>query len=331
MENEILKATHTGELHIGDISIACYILEDGTRILSNRGMLKALGMSPGTSGEKGDDRFASFASGNRIKPFVDAESLAMIKSPKKFMFANKYLLGYDARVLQKVVRGVSKAYLQKKLQKQQEHIGARAEQLDDAFSQIGLIALIDEATGYQYDREQRELQAVLKTLIGNKIEGWERQFELSFYKEIYKLWDIPFTPQNIKHKPQFIGHITNKYIYNNLPKGEHVLKELKSKTPKNEKGNYKNKLHQWLTKAEGRDALKKVLTTVEGFASISDTKAEFDRLIQKKYGQQALSFPDFDPYLDEKPKDEKKELPPLSDFNDKLKKGLNFDPNANKE
>jgi hypothetical protein len=28
-----------------------------------------------------------------------------------------------------------------------------------------------------------------------------------------------FTAENIRHEPQFIGHLTNKYIYSNLPEG----------------------------------------------------------------------------------------------------------------
>lgn len=35
---------HEGELHLGGMTIPCYVLEDGTRVLSGRGMQEALKM-----------------------------------------------------------------------------------------------------------------------------------------------------------------------------------------------------------------------------------------------------------------------------------------------
>ena len=34
-------------LHIGDVDIPCYVLEDGTRVLSQRGLIAGLGMGTG--------------------------------------------------------------------------------------------------------------------------------------------------------------------------------------------------------------------------------------------------------------------------------------------
>ena len=64
----------------------------------------------------------------------------------------------------------------------------------------------------------------------------------------------------------FIGHLTNKFIYKNLPKGTFVLDALKENTPKTKGGNYKVRLHQSLTEDKGREALKKVLYSVEALA-----------------------------------------------------------------
>lgn len=43
MIEELPKATHTGELKIGDLTIPCAVLDDGTRLISERGIIKALG------------------------------------------------------------------------------------------------------------------------------------------------------------------------------------------------------------------------------------------------------------------------------------------------
>lgn len=84
-------------------------------------------------------------------------------------------------------------------------------------------------------------------------------------------------------KPGFIGTLTNKYVYQNLPEG--VLEKLKDKTPKTQKGNYKHKLHQLLTSEIGREDLRKTINSIETLASISEDKQEFERL-EAKYRQQ---------------------------------------------
>ena len=84
-------------------------------------------------------------------------------------------------------------------------------------------------------------------------------------------------------KPGFIGRLTNKYVYQNLPQG--VLEKLKEKTPKTQGGNYKHKLHQLLTTKVGREDLRKTINSIETLASVSEDKPEFEKL-EAKYRQQ---------------------------------------------
>lgn len=52
MEEKILKSKYGSDktpLHLGELEIPCYVLEDGTRVFSGRGIQKALG-SNATSG-----------------------------------------------------------------------------------------------------------------------------------------------------------------------------------------------------------------------------------------------------------------------------------------
>ncbi|MBA7545603.1 hypothetical protein ES705_37972 [subsurface metagenome] len=147
---------------------------------------------------------------------------------------------------------------------------------------------------------------------------YQKQFQISFYKEIFRLWRIPFTPQNIRRKPQFIGHLTNKFVYQNLPKGIFVLEKLKEKTPKTTGGNYRYRLHQSLTKEAGVEALKKILYSIEALASVARDKNHFKRLVEEKYGQKEIPFSDLEEVLKA---DETNEL---SDFNKHLKKALDY-------
>jgi hypothetical protein len=187
-----------------------------------------------------------------------------------------------------------------------------------AFAKVGIIALVDEATGYQYEREQNELQVIFKAFISDEILEWQQAFHLSFYKEIFRLWNIPFTAQNIKRKPQFIGHLTNKFVYENLPKGIFVLEKLKQKTPKTVTGNFRYRLHQSLTPDVGREALKKVIYSIEALASVSNNKRQFVKLVEEKYGQKEIPFSEFERLDNIEIETE------LSYFNKKLKKAIEY-------
>jgi len=55
------------------------------------------------------------------------------------------------------------------LSPRQKIIADQCEILVRSFAKVGIIALVDEATGYQYEREKAELQVILKTYISEEI------------------------------------------------------------------------------------------------------------------------------------------------------------------
>ncbi|PCJ27924.1 MAG: hypothetical protein COA97_02565 [Flavobacteriales bacterium] len=266
-------------------------------------------------------RLTRYLDQKTLKPFIYSGKEMGHFNPIICYKGNKKINGYEATILIDICDAFLQARKEIKLSTRQKIIADQCEILVRSFAKVGLIALIDEATGYQYDREKKELQVIFKELVSDEILEYQKQFHISFYREIYRLWNIPFTPKNIRRKPQFVGHLTNKYVYKNLPKGIFVLEKLKSNTPRTAKGNFKYRLHQSLTEDKGREALKKVLYTVEALASVSKDKKDFDKLMNEKYGQKEIPFLDLE-RLDEP----KKELPQLSNFNKKLKQGLEFNP-----
>lgn len=258
----------------------------------------------------------AFIHSKRFNPFIINN-----KEPEKFKpitcyKANQKINGYEATVLVDICDGILEARKQGvKFSVKQKLIADQCEILVRSFAKVGIIALVDEATGYQYEREKYELQTILKAFISDEILEWQRIFQLSFYKEIFRLWRIPFTPENIRRKPLFIGKLTNELVYKNLPKGTFVLEKLKEKTPRNSKGKFKYRLHQSLTPDQGREALKKVLYSLETLANISETKEKFKRLVKSRYGQKEIPF-------DEIEEEAKPTISaPLTKF-DKLLKGL---------
>jgi len=311
------KIKYEGELDLNGFVIPCYVLEDGTRILSGRGMQEALKMVDESEDNKptSGTRLTRYLEQKSLLPYIYAGKSVDHFKPLECVRGDKQKIsGYEATVLADICDGFLDARKHIKLSSRQKIIADQCELLIRAFARVGIIALVDEATGYQYDREKKELQAVFKAFVSDEILTWQRAFHLGFYKEIFRLWNIPFTEKNIRNKPLFLGHLTNRLVYKNMPKGVFVLDKLKKKTPKNEKGDFKYRLHQSLTKDIGREALKKVIYSVETLASISENRVEFEKHIANKYGQTEIPFDKYE-LLDKEP-DETKPPPPSSGDDD---------------
>ena len=148
-----------------------------------------------------------------------------------------------------------------------------------AFAKTGLSAVIDEVTGYQYDREQDELQKLLSKYVSEELMPWAKRFPDEFYKQMFRLKGWTYTGTN---RPQYVGKLTNQYIYDQLPEG--VLQELKEKTPKNKR------LHQSLTESVGVPHLDKQLQKIIALMQASDTWEEFEILFDKAMKQANREF-----------------------------------------
>jgi hypothetical protein len=160
------------------------------------------------------------------------------------------------------------------------------------FATIGIIALIDEATGYQYDRNRDELQVILKAYISEELLKWQKRFPDSFYIEMFRLRGWDYNIKNIKKRPGVIGIWTNNLIYDRLPTG--VLAELKRRTPKDEKGHRKHRYHQLLTEDVGNPHLSNQITAVVTLMRASSNWRSFERLFARAFGQQEIDFKEFE-------------------------------------
>ena len=159
-------------------------------------------------------------------------------------------------------------------------------------AKVGIIALVDEATGYQYERENDELQKILKAYISEELLPWQKRFPDIFYKELFRLNGWDYTVNGIKKRPGIIGKWTNTFIYEELPNG--VLEELKKKTPKSESGNRTNRYHQLLTTDIGEPNLEKQINKVITLFQVSDNMKQFcdnfKKMKMRQIGQMELPF-----------------------------------------
>lgn len=326
MDKKILKSLYHGELDLNGFKISCAVLEDGTRVLVNRSLANVLGVKGSGAYWRRKQKsegalLPEYLSAGYFSPYISDELYVSVSNPIPYINNNNIETeGIPAVLLVDICDVYIKAG-EKGAFTDNQDFADRAYKILLAFSKIGIIALVDEATGYQYEREKFALNAILKTLVSDEILKYQSQFQLSFYREMFRLWGIPFTEYYIRHKPSFVGHLTNRYIYSNLPAGTLVLGELKKRTPRTPSGNYKYKLHQSLTKDDGIEALKKVLYTVETLAFMAKDKSDFDRLINERYGQKTIPFPEFDSFSKENTTVQK-----LSKFDQSLKTALNYNP-----
>ncbi|MEL5367319.1 P63C domain-containing protein, partial [Serratia nevei] len=63
----------------------------------------------------------------------------------------------------------------------------KAEILVRSLAKVRIIALVDEATGYQELRPRDALQAFLDKVISKELAAWAKKFPDEFYENIYKL------------------------------------------------------------------------------------------------------------------------------------------------
>lgn len=268
------------------LEIPCYVLDDGTRVLVQTGMVKALGMSHGGSGGTGGDRLAKFFTGKKLSPFISKEILARIENPLKFKLPNgSTAYGYEATMLADICNSILEARSQGELQAQQLHIAKQCEILVRGFAIIGIIALVDEATGYQQIRDRAALQKILDKYLTDEWSKWTKTFPDEFYKQLFRLKNMTYPPLT-KNKPSFIGHWTNDIVYSRLAPG--VLQELQKKNPRLESGNRARKMHQHFTPDYGTPELRTHLQNVIFLMRGCSTWANFKRMLERsspKYGK----------------------------------------------
>ena len=283
MDNQI---KYEGTLKLGENKLPCYVLEDGTRVLSGRKMQEILKVVDGNiSGTK----LPQFLSNSILKPFIFSNKDAAHFDPIICFKGKQRINGYEATVLTDICEAILRARRSGvKMTERQQIVANQCEILLSSFAKIGIIALIDEATGYQNEREHFELQKILSAYISEEILKWQLTFTDDFYREVYRLWGLPFIPKYIKNKPSFIGKLTTKYIYDLLPDG--VVDKIKEKTGKTDKGNWKYKWHQSLTPEIGREHLKKQIIEVTTLMSISKSKSEFNELFERKYNAKPIQL-----------------------------------------
>ena len=266
---ELPRATHEGTLKLGMVEIPCAVLEDGRRLLTQSGVMLALGRARQAKGRAyydADVNLPAFLTAKNLKPFI-SKDLEVTSSQIEFVTPKgTKAFGYAAEMLPRVCDVYLQAREGLALDKRQEHIAVQAEILVRALAQVGIVALVDEATGYQGVRPQDALQKYLEMIIRKELAAWAKRFPDEFYENIYKLKGWPW-PGMGKNRFSVVGKYTRDLVYERLGPG--VLKELEVKTPKDDDGKRKSKMHQWLTDDIGHPMLAQHLHSLIMFQRLA--------------------------------------------------------------
>jgi len=291
MEKKLLHSTHHGILRIVEAELSCDVLEDGTRIISRNAIFRAFRRTKRgrALSESRVPNMPSFIDARNLQPYISSDLLGELKQIEYLTKKGRTVTGYKAEIIPLLCDVYLKAREEKALTKPQERIAIVSEMLVRSLSKVGIVALVDEATGYQYVRNRDELQKLLALYVRKEFLPWTKRFPDTFYEELFRLKGWIYNPIGGK-KTQLVGKITNELIYYKLPKG--VLAELKKVTPKSTAGNYTKKFHQSLTEDIGNPHLEKHLASVTTLMKVSPNWGKFNRLFVRAFGgQQKLEFP----------------------------------------
>ena len=272
-----LKETHSAPLAISGLEIQCGVLEDGTRIFSRRGVGRAFG-SRKTGIEGGAPGIPPFLASKAILPFVSKELMARLESPISFVpkHGGRTALGYEASILPEICETILDAKKAGALTARTNHFADVADLLLRGFARVGVIALIDEATGYQYDRARNALAEILEKFIRKELAAWARVFPDTYYEEIYRLRGWKY--EGSRRRTPLIGKLTRDIVYQRLAPG--VLDELERINPKVD-GYRRAKHHQWMTDDIGHPKLREHLTKVTVLMQAAGEWDEFKKMLNR--------------------------------------------------
>lgn len=273
-------AEYSGTLKIGDLEFPCAVLSDGTRVLTESDFMAGLGMY--RSGalsvrrevtEEGAQTPLYLAYKN-LSPFV----IKYLGDVHEHRLEYKSLSGtvahgIPASLIPKICSVWLDARREINLGDRQRLIADRAELLMRGLAEVGIVALVDEATGYQKDRAKDALAKILEAFVAKELQPYLVTFPADYYEQLFRLYGLPFPPAGNKSwRPAFFGHITNEVVYSRL--APDLLPELKKLASKAER---KAKLHQWLTQDIGHPKLREHLSSIVTIMKLSNTHEDFKR------------------------------------------------------
>lgn len=257
-------AKHFGELTLGKNTIDCYVIDNGDRVISMGAAVSALAKTKSAD-------LAEYIGVNSLKPYLNKD-LVLAETIVFNIPGSTYTgRGIKAETFLDICNAYVAAFSEGALNtERQQEIAINCSVLLASCAKIGLIALIDEATGYQFERQENALQLKMKAFIADEMRGWEKTFPDELWEQFGRLtqWKGP-----LHLRPKWWGKLVMELVYNALD--SEVATYLKENKPPPIHGrNY----HQWLSQHYG---LKQLITHIYEIIGMAKTCKNMKELQEK--------------------------------------------------
>ena len=269
-------AKFPGQIDMGGNPIDVYVLDTGDRVISMRGAVKAI-----TGQDAGN--LVEYLSVQGLKDHIDKD-LLLVETTEFHIPGTQFRgRGITAEQFEAVITGYVKALHAGSLTTdRQRQIAITCAILSTAFLKIGIVAQIDEATGYQYVRAEDALQVKLRAYVAEELRDWEKTFPDELWEQFGRLtkWKGSF-----KQRPKWWGHLVLELVYQALDPD--IAKYLKENKPKPVHGkNY----HQWMTQDIGLKALISHIYEIIGIAKTCSDMRELRDKVALHYGREPVQL-----------------------------------------
>lgn len=283
----IPRASHQGRLPIGDVEIEVYNLYDKRRVIAKAAMGRALNLK-----SEGGNAFLRTMARKGVRSAISDSLWHKIENPIFFRYLDTDLGGkggvadgYEATTLIEVCDALIQARNEGRLAPSQDFLARQAEIIIRSSAKMGIIYLVDTATGYIVDAKREDYLRQWNEFVRSEFRQWEQEFPNQFADMIYKIYGLKRkNPNSFKH-PQFFGWFTRKYIYHPLANSKGAILDLfdEANPVVYAGGGRKYKLHQFLTAEVGVNALRQHLWQTIGIGNASRDKVDFERSFYRAF------------------------------------------------
>ncbi len=256
-----------GTLQIGDMKVECHVLSDFRRVFTQREVVRVL-----TRGRESGN-LSAYLDRN---PLINKDEIAGDEIRFKIPQNPTIAIGREATRIIEICEKYLQAREQKKLKPNQYKLADQAGIIIRACAKVGIIALIDEATGFQQFRAKRDLQLKLQAFIADELQEWARMFKEEFWFELARLEGIHYSPRS---RPLRWGRYVMMFVYDAIDKD--VGKALRDKNPN---PHFLKNHHQWLQKfgrEKVHDQLERVIAVMKTCKNMDEFRKQFARVFKK--------------------------------------------------
>jgi hypothetical protein len=179
------RSEFRGRVDIGPTDVACHVLSDGRRVVACSDLVQALG-----------GHGASASSGRRLARVPTVPEGLLTDRVIRFRVAGdtEFAEGYDVGLLIELAELVLVARTAGVLKKKQLPLATSAEAIVRHCAAVGVVQLVDNATGYDKVKTRQLLQLRIQSLIADEVEEWVSIVPAEFWAQLARIEGVRVVP-----------------------------------------------------------------------------------------------------------------------------------------